>query len=145
MFFAVAHAAPLGWSQGCEGAHHVWLGLQLAEPGVVVQDLSKVCLPVYFNEPTSALQKIAEELEYSHLLDQVRAVSISYSNRLVDILSPAELLLSFSHSSVLGSTVLWLAESCLGLAARVWGVPSSQSMYGLICPVMQSALSSLNS
>ena len=41
-----------------------------------MQDLSKVCLPVYFNEPTSALQKIAEELEYSHLLDQVRAVSV---------------------------------------------------------------------
>ena len=32
----------------------------------------QVCLPVYFNEPLSALQKMAEELEYSELLDKVR-------------------------------------------------------------------------
>ena len=37
----------------------------------VGKDLSRVCLPVYFNEPFSALQRIAEELEYSHLLDKV--------------------------------------------------------------------------
>ncbi|KAK9801882.1 hypothetical protein WJX73_007191 [Symbiochloris irregularis] len=36
----------------------------------VGKDLSKVCLPVYFNEPLSMLQRIAEELEYSQLLDQ---------------------------------------------------------------------------
>ena len=39
---------------------------------VVGKDLSRVCLPVYFNEPLSALQRIAEEMEYSELLDQVR-------------------------------------------------------------------------
>lgn len=39
----------------------------------VGKDLSRVCLPVYFNEPMSALQRIAEELEYSELLDKVRA------------------------------------------------------------------------
>ena len=33
---------------------------------------AQVCLPVYFNEPLSALQKMAEELEYSELLDKVR-------------------------------------------------------------------------
>ena len=38
---------------------------------VVGKDLTKVCLPVYFNEPLSALQKMAEELEYSELVDQV--------------------------------------------------------------------------
>ncbi|KAK9809121.1 hypothetical protein WJX72_009685 [[Myrmecia] bisecta] len=36
----------------------------------VGKDLTKVCLPVYFNEPLSALQKSAEDLEYSELLDQ---------------------------------------------------------------------------
>ncbi|XP_071723577.1 oxysterol-binding protein-related protein 2A-like [Rutidosis leptorrhynchoides] len=36
----------------------------------VGKDLSRVCLPVYFNEPTSSLQRCFEELEYSHLLDQ---------------------------------------------------------------------------
>ncbi|KAH9605631.1 hypothetical protein KSS87_003036 [Heliosperma pusillum] len=34
------------------------------------KDLSKVCLPVYFNEPISTLQKCFEELEYSYLLDR---------------------------------------------------------------------------
>ena len=34
------------------------------------KDLTKVCLPVYFNEPISSLQKCFEDLEYSRLLDQ---------------------------------------------------------------------------
>ena len=33
-------------------------------------DLSGVCLPVYFNEPLSSLQKCFEDLEYSSLVDQ---------------------------------------------------------------------------
>ncbi|KAL8135096.1 hypothetical protein AgCh_009932 [Apium graveolens] len=33
-------------------------------------DLTRVCLPVYFNEPISSPQKCFEELEYSYLLDQ---------------------------------------------------------------------------
>ncbi|KAI7740696.1 hypothetical protein M8C21_014718 [Ambrosia artemisiifolia] len=36
----------------------------------VGKDLTRVCLPVYFNEPISSLQKCFEELEYSYLLDQ---------------------------------------------------------------------------
>ncbi len=35
------------------------------------KDLSRICLPVYFNEPLSALQRIAEEMEYSELIDMV--------------------------------------------------------------------------
>lgn len=38
----------------------------------VGKDLSRVCLPVFFNEPLSSLQRIAEEMEYSELLDEVR-------------------------------------------------------------------------
>jgi len=34
------------------------------------KDLTKVCLPVYFNEPISSLQKCFEDLEYSYLLDR---------------------------------------------------------------------------
>ncbi|KZV33047.1 oxysterol-binding protein-related protein 1C-like [Dorcoceras hygrometricum] len=34
------------------------------------KDLTKVCLPVYFNEPLSSLQKCFEDLEYSFLIDQ---------------------------------------------------------------------------
>ncbi|CAL9183199.1 unnamed protein product [Musa hybrid cultivar] len=34
------------------------------------KDLSGVCLPVYFNEPLSSLQKCFEDLEYSDLVDR---------------------------------------------------------------------------
>ncbi|GER37769.1 oxysterol-binding protein [Striga asiatica] len=34
------------------------------------KDLSKVCLPVYFNEPLSSLQKCFEDVEYSYLIDR---------------------------------------------------------------------------
>ncbi|KAI9111118.1 hypothetical protein K1719_017993 [Acacia pycnantha] len=36
----------------------------------VGKDLSRICLPVYFNEPISSLQKCSEDLEYSYLLDR---------------------------------------------------------------------------
>ncbi|KAG6491869.1 hypothetical protein ZIOFF_046808 [Zingiber officinale] len=36
----------------------------------VGKDLTRVCLPVYFNEPLSSLQKCFEDLEYSSLLDE---------------------------------------------------------------------------
>ncbi|CAL5432682.1 unnamed protein product [Camellia sinensis] len=36
----------------------------------VGKDLTRVCLPVYFNEPISSLQKCFEDLEYSCLLDR---------------------------------------------------------------------------
>lgn len=35
------------------------------------KDLSRICLPVFFNEPLSSLQRIAEDMEYSELLDEV--------------------------------------------------------------------------
>ncbi|GJN09386.1 hypothetical protein PR202_ga27389 [Eleusine coracana subsp. coracana] len=35
----------------------------------VGNDLTRVCLPDYFNEPLSSLQKCFEDLEYSYLLD----------------------------------------------------------------------------
>jgi hypothetical protein len=45
------------------------------------KDLSKVCLPVYFNEPISSLQRCFEDIEYSYLLDRAyeygRRVSIN--------------------------------------------------------------------
>jgi hypothetical protein len=46
------------------------------------KDLTKVCLPVYFNEPLSSLQKCCEEMEYSYLLDRAyewgRRVSLDF-------------------------------------------------------------------
>lgn len=35
------------------------------------KDLSRVCLPVYFNEPLSVLQKTVEDLEYAELVNKV--------------------------------------------------------------------------
>jgi oxysterol-binding protein 1 len=34
----------------------------------VGKDLSRFCVPVYFNEPISMLQKVSEMMEYEHLL-----------------------------------------------------------------------------
>lgn len=34
------------------------------------KDLTKICLPVFFNEPLSSLQKCFEDLEYSYLIDR---------------------------------------------------------------------------
>ena len=40
----------------------------------VGKDLSRICLPVYFNEPLSVLQKTVEDLEYADLLNKVLLV-----------------------------------------------------------------------
>ena len=48
--------------------------LTLFEQDMIGKDLSRVCLPVYFNEPLSMLQKLPEDVEYSELLDQVTAL-----------------------------------------------------------------------
>lgn len=46
------------------------------------KDLSGVCLPVYFNEPLSSLQKCFEDLEYSCLVDRALewGKQVRYSN-----------------------------------------------------------------
>ncbi|XP_029127654.1 oxysterol-binding protein-related protein 2A isoform X3 [Cajanus cajan] len=48
----------------------------------VGKDLTRVCLPVYFNEPISSLQKCCEDLEYSYLLDQAYEYGKSGNNLL---------------------------------------------------------------
>ncbi len=45
----------------------------------------QVCLPVYFNEPLSALQKMAEELEYSELLDKARSQSNAWCHLIYNL------------------------------------------------------------
>lgn len=52
---------------------------------MVGKDLTRVCLPVYFNEPLSALEKTAEDLEYSELLDQAAALPPGSVDRLLRI------------------------------------------------------------
>ncbi|KAL2893172.1 Oxysterol-binding protein-related protein 1C [Bienertia sinuspersici] len=57
------------------------------------KDLTKVCLPVYFNEPISSLQKCFEELEYSYLLDRANAWG-KQGNSLMRILNVAAFAVS---------------------------------------------------
>ena len=65
----------------------------------VGRDLSRVCLPVYFNEPLSALQKVAEEMEYSELLDEAAALPPRSVERLLKVAA-------FAVSAYSGSTPL---------------------------------------
>uniref|UniRef100_A0A0E0I7C2 PH domain-containing protein n=1 Tax=Oryza nivara TaxID=4536 RepID=A0A0E0I7C2_ORYNI len=65
----------------------------------VGKDLTRVCLPVYFNEPLSSLQKGFEDLEYSHLLDQAYQYG-KMGNSLMRILKVAAFAVSGYASSV---------------------------------------------
>ncbi|XP_006650469.3 oxysterol-binding protein-related protein 1C [Oryza brachyantha] len=57
------------------------------------KDLTKVCLPVYFNEPLSSLQKCFEDLEYSYLIDRAYEWG-KRGNSLMRILSVAAFAVS---------------------------------------------------
>jgi len=54
---------------------------------MVGKDLTRVCLPVYFNEPLSALELTAEDLEYSELLDVAAAHPPGSMERLVHVMA----------------------------------------------------------
>ncbi|KAJ0967040.1 hypothetical protein J5N97_023957 [Dioscorea zingiberensis] len=64
----------------------------------VGKDLTRVCLPVYFNEPLSSLQKCFEDLEYSYLLDQAYEYG-KMGNSLMRILKVAAFAVSGYASS----------------------------------------------
>ncbi|KAF2020916.1 hypothetical protein BU24DRAFT_429832 [Aaosphaeria arxii CBS 175.79] len=64
----------------------------------VGKDLSTIAMPVTANEPTSALQRLAEQLEYTELLDQAANVSAETGERLVYIAAFA--ISAFSNARV---------------------------------------------
>ncbi|KHN09795.1 Oxysterol-binding protein-related protein 2A [Glycine soja] len=64
----------------------------------VGKDLTRVCLPVYFNEPISSLQKCFEDLEYSFLLDRAYEYGKS-GNSLLRALNVAAFAISGYASS----------------------------------------------
>nr|XP_029123098.1 oxysterol-binding protein-related protein 2A isoform X6 [Elaeis guineensis] len=64
----------------------------------VGKDLTRVCLPVYFNEPLSTLQKCFEDLEYSYLLDRAYEYG-KMGNSLMRILHVAAFAISGYASS----------------------------------------------
>lgn len=47
------------------------------------KDLTRICLPVYFNEPLSALQKMTEEFQYASLLEKAAAAPKASVDRLM--------------------------------------------------------------
>ncbi|KAG4378958.1 hypothetical protein GLYMA_17G139200v4 [Glycine max] len=68
----------------------------------VGKDLTRVCLPVYFNEPISSLQKCFEDLEYSFLLDRAYEYGKSFyfqGNSLLRALNVAAFAISGYASS----------------------------------------------
>ncbi|XP_048141119.1 oxysterol-binding protein-related protein 2A isoform X5 [Rhodamnia argentea] len=65
----------------------------------VGKDLTRVCLPVYFNEPISSLQKCFEDFEYSYLLDQAYEHGKAQGNSLLRILNVAAFAVSGYASS----------------------------------------------
>lgn len=69
----------------------------------VGKDLTRVCLPVYFNEPISSLQKCFEDLEYSYLLDQAYEFGKSVSD--VNVFSSIDLCL-FRITKILIASLL---------------------------------------
>ena len=78
------------------------------------KDLSGVCLPVYFNEPLSSLQKCFEDLEYSNLVDrasewgkQVRSSAVPFYASLIVCTLEHELI--WSEGVVHGIQILALA------------------------------------
>ncbi|XP_077236043.1 oxysterol-binding protein-related protein 2A-like isoform X2 [Tasmannia lanceolata] len=64
----------------------------------VGKDLTRVCLPVYFNEPISSLQKCFEEMEYSYLLDRAYECG-KMGNSLMRIMNVAAFAVSGYASS----------------------------------------------
>ena len=46
------------------------------------KDISKLSVPVYFNDPTSLLQKCAQSMEYNHILDKLAVLQGDPSYRL---------------------------------------------------------------
>lgn len=64
----------------------------------VGKDLSTIAMPVSANEPTSALQRLAEQLEYSELLDAAVTVPAETGERLVHIAAFA--ISAFSNTRV---------------------------------------------
>lgn len=66
----VDDGTPAAGNTGAAGSHP---GLWQALKTCVGKDLSRISLPVWFNEPLSFLQRTAEDLEYSSLLDSAAA------------------------------------------------------------------------
>ena len=92
----------------------------------VGKDLTRVCLPVYFNEPISSLQKCFEDLEYSHLLDRAYeygkevykylSLILSYD---IHVRALSFLVISPYYATYLSIIILFKTQALL---QSLWGV-----------------------
>lgn len=54
--------------------------------GVTLQELSKIAMPVEFNEPLSFLQRMSEYMEHTHLIHEACSLSDSMDRMQVEII-----------------------------------------------------------
>lgn len=54
--------------------------------GLTSQELSKIAMPVVFNEPLSFLQRISEYMEHTHLIHKACSLSDSIERMQVNIM-----------------------------------------------------------
>jgi len=65
--------------------HDVQLSIWNTLKSFIGKDLTRVAIPVHFNEPLTFLQRLSEDLEYSELLDQASEDGVSQSMKLMYI------------------------------------------------------------
>jgi len=63
--------------------HDIQISLWKTLKSFVGKDLTRVAIPVHFNEPLTFIQRLSEDLEYSELLDKAADESMSPSERLM--------------------------------------------------------------
>jgi hypothetical protein len=73
--------------------------------GSIGTDLTRVCLPVCFNEPISSLQKCFEDLEYSYLLDR----AYEWGKRVLSYFLALHVKIMISRRPLQSS---WFVHSC---------------------------------
>lgn len=64
---------------------------------LLLQELSKIAMPVVFNEPLSFLQRISEYMEHTHLIHKACGLSDSIDRMQVDIKGSDIMYLSVCH------------------------------------------------
>ena len=89
----------------------------------VGKDLSRICLPVYFNEPLSVLQKTVEDLEYADLLNKVRLTLSKHHANFIYLLCHVAGHVSFCVCCpavfAMMTCIPWLQVICRQCAAQI--------------------------
>lgn len=79
---------------------------------LLLQELSKIAMPVVFNEPLSFLQRISEYMEHTHLIHKACSLSDSIDRMQVDIKGSDIMYLSVCHVFLFVSSLWAINEPC---------------------------------